>query len=182
MLCRLQRFDIGHKALEGVAAALAGIYAGSVALIGFALVSGADLARTLKAHNAGTEAPNRKEALRSQVIGLCALGAGGELLLHSAHSILSGERPAPSLLGATIVEVSILITIVRFWAARRLIPPPHFDFTVALRRASVRLLLALSVLTGLTLHAAFGLWRADPLSALLIAAFFLVTGARLYSR
>lgn len=83
------------------------------------------------------------------------------------------------MLGEAVVEVSIAITVILVWVARQRIPSPPFDPMATLKAASMRLLLAVSVLIGLVLNAAFGLWKADPLSALTIAGFFFYTGEHL---
>ena len=160
---------------------LVGVYADSVALVAFALLSGMDGVRLLAWRDPESDTYDG-DPQTSRFLGYGALGAGGYVLLRSVHAILTGARPGPTLLGEGIVEASIVLTVVLFWAARRLLPPSHFDPVAALKSASMRLLLAVSVLAGLVLNAAFGVWKADPMSALPIAGFFFFTGERLLKK
>ena len=177
-LRRLRRFVGGQKALEGLAAFLAGAHTGSVALVAFALVSGADLIGLLteRTPQRGTPDGDRRT---SRLLGFGALAAGGYVLLRAGHAILAPTPPVPTLLGEGIVAVSIVLTVVLFWAARRALLASHFDPSVALKGAALRLLLGVSVLAGLVLNGALGLWMADPLGALPVAGFFFFTGKRL---
>ena len=165
--------------MEALAASLAGAHAGSVALVAFALVSGADLVGVLAGRASDAGSTRESDPLTSRFLGLGALGAGSYVLLRSTYATLTGAHSTPTLLGEGVVALSIVLTVVVFWAARRVLPPSHFDPEAALRWASVRLLLAVSVLAGLVLNGAFDLWMADPLSALPVAGFFFFSSKRL---
>ena len=90
--------------------------------------------------------------------------------MRAAYAVLAPARPWPTLLGEAVIEASIALTVIVFVMARRLLPPSHFDAAAAMTRASVRLALAACALAGLVLNASFGLWKADPLSALPLPA------------
>ena len=138
---RLRLLVIGQKVLEGGAAMLVGAYASSVALVAVARVSDLDEVRLLAWRD-----PKRDrfddDPQTSRFLGFGAQALGSYVFLRWAYAILASAHPSP-----------------------------HFDAGAALKSASMGLLLAVSVLAGLVLNTAFGVWKADPMSALPIAGF-----------
>jgi divalent metal cation (Fe/Co/Zn/Cd) transporter len=182
---RLEYLTVGWNVVEGVIGAGAGLAAGSIALLGFGLdsfvetASGAILIWRLAAERrmtdrAGVERLDRRaHKLVGASLFLLALyvaGAGG-------WSLWSGERPQPSVVGLVLTAVSL---IVMRWLARA-----KRQVAVALGSRAMEAdafqttacwWLSLSALLGVGLNAAWGLWWADPVAAIVMTSFMVREG------
>lgn len=167
---RLEYATVAWNALEGSAAILAGLAAGSVALVGFGLDSSVEVFASLVViwELRGIDRGRERRALR--LIGLAYLVVAVYIAWRAVSALLASAHPAASpagmlLLAATVLAMGFL-GIAKLRLGRRLDSPTvRADGRFSLVDGG----LALAVLVGLVLSAAFGWWWADGVFALLIA-------------
>ncbi len=179
---RLEYLTVGWNVVEGLVAVAAALAAGSVALLGFGIdsfvetASGLILVWRLHAERRAIDHERieqvERRAQRLVAGSLVALAA--YIVFDAIMTLLTGERPDPSPVGVVLAAVSLA---VMWWLAR------------AKRRTAIALgsramqadafqttacwWLSLTVLAGVGLNTAFGLWWADPVAALIIPVFLL---------
>jgi len=184
---RLEYLTVGWNIVEGLIAVGAGVVAGSIALIGFGVdsfvevISGAVLVWRLQAEAGGPADEERIEHVErraSRLVGASFLILAAYVAFEAIRSLAGQERPDASPVGIALTSVSIAVML---WLARAkretgealgsraLIADSHQTYACWY--------LSVTTLIGLALNAAFGLWWADPVAALVIAAF-LVREAR----
>ena len=179
---RLEYVTVGWNVVEGLIAVAAALAAASVALLGFGIdsfvetASGLILVWRLHAERRAVD-HDRIEAVERRAQHLVAaslVALAAFIVLDAVTTLLAGERPDASPVGVALAAVSLG---AMFWLAR------------AKRRTAIALgsramqadafqttacwWLSLTVLAGVGLNAAFGLWWADPVAALVIPVFLL---------
>ena len=167
---RLEYVTVAWNAFEGSAAIVAGIAAGSVALVAFGLDSSVEVVASLVViwELRGIDRGRERRALR--LIGIAYFVVAVYVAWDAIGALLGGARPAASpagmlLLAATVVVMGAL-GVAKLRVGRRLDSSTvRADGRFSLVDAS----LALTVLFGLVLTAAIGWWWADSVFALLIA-------------
>lgn len=184
---RLEYLTVGWNLAEGLIAVAAGVAAGSVALIGFGVdsfvesISGAVLIWRLRAEAVGGADDERIEHVEhraSRLVAVSFLVLAAYVAFEAVRTLIAQDRPDASPVGIALTVVSL---VVMLWLARAkrdtgealgsraLIADSHQTFACWY--------LSATTLAGLALNAAFGLWWADPLAALVICVF-LVREAR----
>ena len=183
----LELFTVVYNLGEGLLAFLAGVIAGSPALIGFSFDSAIEAAsggavlwrlEAERRRELDEDALERMERRVLRFVALTLLLAAGYVAFDSVRSLVAGDRPEPSLLGIAVAAASAVVMPLLAWQKRR----TARDLKSGSLRAEMSQTLActylsLSLLVGLGLNAAAGLWWADPLAGLAIA-LFLVREAR----
>lgn len=159
---------------EGAIAIIAGILAGSIALIGFGIdsaiegfASGIIIWRFTGARMHSDAAEERAQKLVAVQFFLLAPYIAVEAVLH----LVNAERPETSWLGIALTASSVIGMPLLGIAKRRL--ADQLGSAATRGEGNQNLLcayLAAAVLAGLVGNAAFGLWWLDPLAALFIAA------------
>jgi divalent metal cation (Fe/Co/Zn/Cd) transporter len=182
---RLEYLTVGWNVVEGVIAVAAALAAGSVALLGFGIDSFVETASGLiliwrlvaerSAEDLRAIQDLDRRARRLVAASLFALAAW--VAFDATHSLWTGERPRPTLVGIAVTAISLGIM---WWLAR------------AKRQAAVTLgsqaleadafqttacwWLSMIALAGIGLNAALGWWWADPAAALGMTVFLVREG------
>jgi divalent metal cation (Fe/Co/Zn/Cd) transporter len=175
---------VGYNVLEGAVSILAGCLAGSIALVGFGLdslvesFSGGVMIWRFRQHahlTAEEEEHLEKKAIR--LVGYAFFILAAYVLYESGKKLLFQEIPAPSLLGIIIALVSLIVMPVLFYVKHQ---TGKSLGSVSLMADSKQTLacamLSLALLIGLGLNYLYGLWQADPVIGLLIAAVLVREG------
>jgi divalent metal cation (Fe/Co/Zn/Cd) transporter len=166
---RLEYFTLGWNLTEAAVAVGAGVFAGSIALIGFGVdsliesLSGGILLWRLQ----GTGADQRRERLAHRLVGisffLLVLYVGFE----AGKSLLRREVPEASVVGIVLSVVSLIVMPLLARAKRRLAAKLDSRALYAdSRQTDICAYLSAILLAGLLLNALFGWWWADPVAAL----------------
>ncbi len=179
---RLEYLTVGWNLVEGAVAIIAGLAAGSVALMGFGIDSFVESAsgsvlvwRLLAEQHAGEDDEERIEHVERRAQRL--VGASLALLAvyiawDSITSIVAGERAQPSPVGMGLAAVAI---VVMWWLARQKrrvgIALGSKAMTADAFQTDACFWLSLFVLVGIGANALFGWWWADPLAALGMTVF-----------
>jgi divalent metal cation (Fe/Co/Zn/Cd) transporter len=177
---RLEYLTVGWNIVEGLIAVTAALAAGSVALLGFGIdsfvetASGGILLWRLRTE-ARHVAPIDLEALDRRAhrfVGLSFFLLAAYVAIDATHALLTGERPAPTLVGLALTALSLPVMLwlgrAKRRAARRLesraMESDAFQTTACMW-------LSVVTLSGIGLNAAFGWWWADPVAALVMTVF-----------
>ncbi len=164
---------VAYNTVEGLVAVLAGLAAGSVALVGFGLDSAVEVLSALAVSwqfNGRVDARDRERtALRLIAVSFFALAA--YVGVDAVRSLLSGGHADPSPVGIALAIASLIVMplLVR---AKRKVGRELGSATITADATQTQLCTYLSavLLAGLLLNATLGWTWADPLVALVIAA------------
>jgi divalent metal cation (Fe/Co/Zn/Cd) transporter len=185
---RLEYFTMTWNAIEAAIGLVAGIAAGSVALVGFALdsiveaSSGGILLWRLRseAHGGRPAEDVERRAIRLVAVAFFALAAyvGGR----AAFDLFSQARPQESPVGIGLALASLIVMPIL--ARRKNIVARELD-SRALQADSTQTTLctylSAILLFGLVTNVMFGWWWADPIAGLGIAAFAAKEGRELWT-
>jgi divalent metal cation (Fe/Co/Zn/Cd) transporter len=163
---------LGYNVLEAVASLVAGLLAGSVALVGFGVdsvieVTASGAAQWRLRADVDPARRERVERLTLRVIGASFLGLAAYVGYDSATTLWRREHPERSVAGIVILTLSVVVMPLLARAKRRVATGLG---SRALRgdAAQTTLCAYLSViaLAGVALNALLGWWWADPVAAL----------------
>lgn len=168
---RLEYFTIAWNSLEAIAAIGAGLFAGSVALVGFGVdsvietSSGAILLWRLRDGERGEE----REGLALRLVGISFLFLAAYVAFDAVKSLVLREPPEASYVGICIAALSLLVMPLLARAKRRVAVAINSRAMKAdSRQTDLCAYLSAILLAGLALNALFGLWWADPVAGLIM--------------
>lgn len=184
---RLEYFTMAWNLVEAVIGFVAGILAGSVALVGFALdsvvegSSGGILLWRLRAERQGANVEKvERRAVRYVAVAFFLLA--GYVGYRALNSLWTQARPEGSPVGIALAIVSLIVMPV---LARLKLRVARKIDSRALQAdsAQTRLCTYLSavLLGGLIANALLGWWWADPIAALAIAGLAVREGVTLWN-
>ncbi len=164
----LEYFTIGWNSLEAVVAIGAGLFAGSIALVGFGVdsviesLSGAVLLWRLFAGE-------HREQLALKLVGVSFLLLAAYVAFDAGKSLLLREPPEASYIGIGLAFLSLLVMPVLARAKRRVAANLNSRALAAdSRQTDICAYLSAILLFGLGLNALFGWWWADPVAGLIM--------------
>jgi divalent metal cation (Fe/Co/Zn/Cd) transporter len=181
---RLEYFTIFYNSLEALAAMIAGIVSGSIALVGFGVdsvievTSGAALLWRLDA-DVDPARWRQAERLSLRAVGVSFLLLSVYLVYESAGLLIRRAAPERSIPGILLAAVSVFVMPLLARAKRRVAA----GIESAAMRADARqtdfcTCLSAILLTGLGLNALLGWWWADPVAALAMTPIIAHEGIR----
>ena len=170
----LSWLSLGYMVIEGAVAVIAGIVAGSIALIGFGIDSVIEGfasvvivwrftgARTLSEH---------AERRAQRLVAIQFFILAPYVAVEAVRSLVAGDRPDESLVGIALALSSIVVMPLLGRAKQRLGSKMGSSATASEGKQNLLCAyLAGALLVGLLGNALFGWWWLDPLAALFIAA------------
>jgi divalent metal cation (Fe/Co/Zn/Cd) transporter len=182
----LEYLTVSWNVVEGVVAVAAALAAGSVAILGFGIDSFVEcLSAAIMIWRLRAERDQRMSHAQLEVLEQRArrLVAGSLFLLatyvmfDAVQTLRDGERPAFSLVGVSLLAVSIAVML---WLARAKRRTARELGSEALEADAFQTTacwwLSLAALAGVGLNGALGWWWADPAAALVIAALIFREG------
>jgi divalent metal cation (Fe/Co/Zn/Cd) transporter len=169
---------IGYNLLEGAVAVAAGLVAGSVALTGFGVDSGIEVAAAtvvlvrLLAELQGRGVDEGRERLALRFIAVTFFALAAYVLVEGARDLATGAKPDTSPVGIGLTAASIVIMPWLAWVKRRAGEQLGSRLVIA-DAAETRLcaLLSVSTFAGLLAFAAFGATWIDSVAGFVIAYF-----------
>lgn len=170
---RLEYLTVGWNLLEAAGALLAGLLAGSVALVGFGfdslieVMSG--LALVWRLHLDAPDKRERAEAVSLKIVGVCFLLLVAYIAVDSLWSLLEHRPPNKSYFGLAVTAAAVVVMPLLSRAKRKVAT----DIGSRAMRADSKqtdLCAYLSAITlaGVGLNALFGWWWADPVAGLMM--------------
>jgi divalent metal cation (Fe/Co/Zn/Cd) transporter len=185
---RLEYFSFIWNVLEAIVGLVAGIAAGSVALVGFALdsvvesSSAAILLWRLRSERHGGRPPEEVERRAVRLVAVAFLLLALYVGIKSSADLITGSRPDESLPGILLATVSLVVMPLVAW--RKRVVARALD-SRSLQADSTQTLLctylSAFLLAGLLANALFGWWWADPAAGLFIAGFAAKEGRELWT-
>jgi divalent metal cation (Fe/Co/Zn/Cd) transporter len=180
----LSYFTVGYNISEGIVSILAGLLAGSIALIGFGLdsfvesLSGGVMIWRLRKHgkiSEGEEDNVEKKAVRFVAYTFFILGA--YVLYESIEKLHVHEIPAPSLLGIVIAVISLIVMPILFYLKYQTGKSIGSKSLMADSKETLAcVFLSGSLLIGLGLNYLYGFWQGDPIVGLVIVIYLAKEG------
>jgi len=179
---RLEYLTVGWNILEGAVAIVAGLMAGSVALLGFGVdsaiesCSGAVLLWRLRSEQAGKNI-ERAEQTALKLVGISLLLLAAYVSFDAIKSLITREQPQRGIVGialsvGSLIVMPLLASAKRRTAAELNSAALHADS----RQTSICAYLSAILLGGLLLNAALGWWWADPVAALTMVPIIVKEG------
>lgn len=169
---RLNYITIAYNVLEAIASVVAGVVAGSVALISFGVDSLVEVSASAAAQwrlRADLDEVRRAHAERvaKKIIGWCFLALAAYIGADSVKTLWFAERPERSIAGVVILTLSLIVMPLLARAKRRVADELSSSALRAdARQTSLCAYLSVIALAGVLLNAVAGLWWADPVAAL----------------
>jgi divalent metal cation (Fe/Co/Zn/Cd) transporter len=171
---RLEYFTIAWNTVEGLIAVVAGLIAGSISLVGFGIDSFIEVAsgsvllwRMSVDARVRDRERNEKRALR--VVGICFLALAAYIAYESATDLRSMRAPEHSIPGIALACVSLVVMPLLSRSKRRVGRAlGSAAMNADAKQTEFCTYLSAILLVGLLLNAIFGLWWADPVTALIM--------------
>lgn len=179
---RLEYFTIIYNSLEGLIAVIAGIFAGSIALVGFGfdslieVTSGSVLLWRLYS-DADEERREQVETISLRIVGVCFVALAAYVSYDSVKSLLLREAPEESAVGIVLAAVSLIVMPILVRAKRRVARGINSAALMAdSKQTELCTYLSAILLIGLSLNALVGWWWADPVAALIMVPIIVKEG------
>jgi divalent metal cation (Fe/Co/Zn/Cd) transporter len=171
---QLEYFTVVWNTLEGLVAVVAGIFAGSISLLGFGIdsfievTSGSILLWRISV-DSDRHRREMNEKLALKLVGTCFLLLAAYIAYDSISDLWSKRPPEHSIGGIVLACVSLVVMPLLSRAKRRVgralgSAAMHADA----KQTEFCAYLSAILLVGLLLNAFLGWWWADPLAALIM--------------
>lgn len=163
---------IAYNVVEAILSIVAGLLAGSVALVGFGFDSAIEVTAAIAAQwrlRADLDPARREriERITLRIIGWTFLALAAYVTYDSGKSLWLRQRPARTVLGIVILALSVVIMPVLARAKRRIARGLTSRALEAdAKQTSLCAYLSAIALAGVALHALLGWWWADPVAAI----------------
>ena len=173
---------IGYNTVEAVVSLIAGVLAGSVALLGFGIDSVIEVTASGAAQwrlRSDAEPLRREhvERISLRVIGACFLALAAYVTIDAGKSLWLQERPSRTIVGVVILTLSVFVMPLLARAKREIADKMQSGALRAeARQTSLCAYLSFIALAGVALNALFGWWWADPAAALAMVPIIVIEG------
>jgi divalent metal cation (Fe/Co/Zn/Cd) transporter len=184
----LEYFTLTWNLIEAIVGMVAGVMAGSVALVGFALDSLVEsssagiLIWRLRAEDRGGRTAEDVEGRAIRLVAVAFFALAGYVGIRSLLDLLARSRPEQSPIGIGLAIVSLIVMPLLAWRKNRIARELDSRALQAdSTQTSICTYLSAFLLIGLVTNALFGWWWADPVAGLGIAAFAVKEGRELWT-
>jgi len=171
---QLSYVTLAYNCLEGIIAILAGIAAGSIALVGFGADSLIEVTASLTAiwrlhSDSDPVRRERSERISVRIIGILFLALAAYVAADATQSLITRQAPEASLVGLVLAAASLIVMPLLANAKRRVaVAMGSGALAAESRQTMLCTYLSAILLGGLMLNAALGWWWADPVAALVM--------------
>jgi divalent metal cation (Fe/Co/Zn/Cd) transporter len=179
----LEYITIGWNSLEGLISIGAGLFAGSIALVGFGfdslieVSSGAALLWRL--HLDAPEKRERAERISLKLVGGSFLLLAAYIGFDAVKSLIKRESPEASYIGIAVAALSLVVMPLLARAKRRVAVQINSRAMQAdSRQTDLCAYLSAILLAGLALNALVGWWWADPVAGLIMVPIIAREGVK----
>lgn len=164
--------SVAYNLVEAVVAVLAGLAAGSVALVGFGLDSVVEVSSGLVVlWQFRSRLPESRERQALRLMAVCFFALAAYVGVESVRALVSGGDPDASPVGIGLAIASLAVMPFLSWAQRRTGRALGSQAVVAdSTQTLLCTYLSAVLLAGLVLNATLGWGWADPVAGLVIAA------------
>ena len=181
---RLSYFTVVYNIVECIVSIIAGLFAGSTALIGFGSdslvesLSGSIMIWRFRKHGfISIDEEDKIEKKATFLVGITFFIFGVYILYESIRKLVVAEEPHPSFIGIIIAIASIIVMPILFYEKYNTGKSLGSKSLVADSKQTLAcLFMSISLLIGLGLNYLFGFWQADPIVGLIIVVFLFREG------
>ena len=163
-----------YNSLEAIVALVAGILAGSVALVGFGFDSVIEVTASVAAQwrlrsDLHDDRRERAELWTMRIVGACFLGLAVYIMVDATGTLWQQRAPDRSRLGIAVLALSVIVMPL-LARSKKKVALALTSGALEAEAAQTSLCAYLSVigLSGVALNAALGWWWADPVAALIM--------------
>jgi divalent metal cation (Fe/Co/Zn/Cd) transporter len=175
---RLALFTVAYNVAEGVVSVAFAGRDGSTALLGFGADSFVEsLSGTVMVWRFWKpEGAEQRERQAARLVGVTFLILAAFVTYEAVRTLIGSEEPERSLAALIIAGISLLVMPTLFLAKRRTAKRIGSRSLVADARQTLAcMMLSVALLVGAGLNW-FGIWHADAIAALVIAAYLIKEG------
>ena len=168
---KIEYLSIAWTTLEAVAGIIAGVLAGSVALIGFGVDSAIEVASSIVLLWRLADHPHaeQREKVAHRLVGVGFLALAAYIFFDALHDLITHELPRVSYFGIVYAAACIVVMPLLARAKRRVAADLDSDALHAdSHQSDICAYLSGILLVGLGLNALFGWWWADSIAAILM--------------
>jgi divalent metal cation (Fe/Co/Zn/Cd) transporter len=165
---------IAYNSLEAAGSLIAGIIAGSVALVGFGFDSIIEVTASLAAQwrlrsDLEVDRRERAELLTMRIVGACFICLAIYILFDAGTTLWQARAPDRSPFGIAILALSVVVMPI-LASSKKSVARGLASGALAAEAKQTSLCAYLSVigLVGVGLNASIGWWWADPVAALIM--------------
>ncbi|HYI97123.1 MAG TPA: cation transporter [Bryobacteraceae bacterium] len=170
----LEYITIAYNSLEGILAIIAGVLAGSIALVGFGadsvieVTSGLGLIWRLHS-DADILTRERAERISLRIVGASFVALAVYVTWDAVTALIRSEAPEQSTIGIVLAAVSLIVMPLLARAKRQVAAQiESAALTADAKQTELCTYLSAILLGGLMLNALLGWWWADPVAALIM--------------
>ena len=173
---------IGYNSLEAIASLIAGLIAGSVALIGFGIdslveVTASGVAQWRLRADLHEARRAQVESITHRIVGFCFLALAAYVVVDSGKTLWFRERPDRTIAGIVILSMSVVVMPLLARAKLKVASAMQSGALQAeARQTSLCAYLSIIALVGVLLNATLGWWWADPVAALCMVPIIMSEG------
>ena len=175
----LSYVTVGYNVVEGLISIVFALLAGSPALLGFGIdsfvesLSGVVMIWRFSGHGED----KRRERMAIRLVGLSLILLAGYVAYEAATALYFGERPERNIIGLLIAVLSLIVMPMLYVLKRRTaVNLQSRSLDADAKQTLACVLLSVALLLGTGLHYLTGIWQADPIAGLFIAAFLIREG------
>jgi divalent metal cation (Fe/Co/Zn/Cd) transporter len=178
----LSYVTIGYNSLEAIASLVAGLLAGSVALVGFGIDSVIEVTASIAAQwrlRSDIDAARREkvELATKGIVAICFLALAVYVLSDAATTLWNRKAPDRSVVGIIVLSLSVIVMPVLARSKKRVARAMRSGALEAeATQTSLCAYLSAIGLAGVALNALFGWWWADPTAALIMVPIIAAEG------
>ena len=176
---KIEYLSIAWTTLEAVAGIIAGVLAGSVALIGFGVDSAIEVASSIVLLWRLSNHPHaeERENVAHRLVGVGFLALAAYISFDALHDLITHELSRVSYFGIVYAAACIVVMPLLARAKRRVAAQLDSDALHAdSHQSDICAYLSVILLVGLGLNALFGWWWADPVAALCMLPIIIKEG------
>jgi len=184
----LSYFTVGYNIVEGIVSIIAGVLAGSIALVGFGLDSAVESLSGFviiwRFGKQGTLSEDEEEKIEERavkLVGYTFFILAAYVLFESVKKLSLREIPEPSLFGIIIALVSMIVMpflfVMKFRTGKAL---KSRSLVADSKETLACSFLSVALFVGLGFNYLFGLWWSDPLVGIIIVIFLVREGVEAF--
>lgn len=179
---RLSYATLAYNCLEGIIAIVAGLAAGSIALVGFGADSLIEVTASLTAIwrlRSDSDSGRRElsERISLRIIGILFLSLAAYVAADALRSLITRQAPDASPVGLVLAAASLVVMPLLATAKRRVaVAMGSGALAAESRQTMLCTYLSAILLGGLILNAVLGWWWADPIAALIMVPIIVREG------
>jgi divalent metal cation (Fe/Co/Zn/Cd) transporter len=175
---KLSYATVAYNLAEGLVSVVVATMIGSSALLGFGIDSFVEsLSGAVMIWRFSGTADERREKAAIRLVGASLIVLAAYVVYEAATSLYYHEPPERNVAGLIIASVSLIVMPALYVAKRRTAANlSSRSFAADAKQTLACIMLSVALLIGTGLHNAFGIWQADPIAGLVIAAYLVREG------